>query len=96
MLQFSFHIETTEPRGKTQEVIDLVKKNGLLDPKFYFWSYIILYIFFEKCVFLGIVVKLFPFLKRKDVLQSFRVFFLVHEVLVCFSSLFLFIGFVVV
>ncbi len=30
LLQYLFHIETTEPRGKTQEVIDLVKANGML------------------------------------------------------------------
>lgn len=29
LTQYTFHIETTEPRGKTQEVIDLVKKNGM-------------------------------------------------------------------
>ncbi|CAK9006714.1 unnamed protein product [Durusdinium trenchii] len=30
LLQFTFHIETTKSRGKTQEVIDLVKQNGML------------------------------------------------------------------
>ncbi|CAE7256197.1 unnamed protein product [Symbiodinium pilosum] len=30
LLQFTFHIETTEPRGITQKVIDLVKQNGML------------------------------------------------------------------
>merc|ERR1719203_824888 len=29
LLQYTFHIETTESRGKTQEVIDMVKKNGM-------------------------------------------------------------------
>jgi len=30
LLQFTFHIEATESRGKTQETIDLAKKHGLL------------------------------------------------------------------
>eukprot|EP00438_Fugacium_kawagutii_P008289 Skav228071 [mRNA] locus=scaffold52:77081:84384:+ [translate_table: standard] len=30
LLQFTFHIEATEPRGKTQEVIDLAQKHGML------------------------------------------------------------------
>lgn len=29
LLQYTFHIEATEPRGKTMEVIDLVRKNGM-------------------------------------------------------------------
>eukprot|EP00913_Durusdinium_trenchii_P020034 g18830.t1 len=33
LLQFTFHIETTKSRGKTQEVIDLVKQNGSLAPR---------------------------------------------------------------
>lgn len=29
LLQFSFHIETTESRGKTQEVIEMIKQHGM-------------------------------------------------------------------